>query len=189
MTLDAQLAAQETISWSTALKGHGKNFLDEQRRIVDEKKQIMDLQKEMEQKGQLAGMLPNVTMSQNPAATGVLPPPPQQPGMGSMMPPGGGMQGGMPMSPQAQGMMGAMQAGMPPSDYDKMSPQDVMSVADAYAQQAVAAGPNRRSALSQMRKELPETIYSQVKERVRQMDQQAKQEGKAMIQQGGGPPM
>jgi hypothetical protein len=93
------------------------------------------------------------------------------------------------MSPQAQGMLGATQAGMPPNDFTKMSPNDVLSMADQYAQQAQQAGPQRRQALNQMRKELPENIYAAVKERLRQMDQSMEQQGKQMLLQGGGAPM
>jgi len=189
--MDMQLAAEGQISWTTALKGTGKNFLEEQRRVVDEQQAIMDLQRDAEEKGAVLGMLSNVTKSQNPAAAGQPPPPPGDPAM-MMGPPGGAGPGAPPeaggMTPQGMGMMGMMGAGMMPSDYEKMSPTDVLGIAQQYAQQAIAAGPGRRSMLNQLRNELPENIYAMVKEELRKMDRQAESAGRQQMQQQGAPP-
>ena len=161
-TMDIQLAAQKTISWSTALKSIDKNYLEEQRRIIDETKAQMDMEQELEQQGAMGGMMGGITQSQNPAAAGQQPPPPEaggDPMMGGGMPPGGGMAGGQ---PNVQGMMGM-----------------------------IGAGPQRRQMLNELRNQLPESMYSAVKKEVEKMDRQMASEGKAMMQQqmGGAPPM
>ena len=192
-TMDMQLAAQQSMSWSSAFKGIGKNYLEEQRRIIDEQKTIADMMKELEQQGALAGLVSGVTQSQNPASAGQQPPPPEamggDPMAGGMgMPPGGG--GGM--SPQGMGMMGVIGSGMTPNEFEKMSPVDTLEMATMIAQQVVSAGPGRRQMLNELRNQLPETLYSAVKKEVEKLDRQMASEGKMMMQQqmgGGQPPM
>jgi hypothetical protein len=187
-TLNMQLALNETISWTSALDSFGHNYLEEQRRKVDESKAVMAMQKEMEQQGQLDGMMQGITMSQDPASAGQQPPPPDQGGGMGGMPMGGDPMAGGGMSPQGMGMMGMMGQGMAPSDYEKMSPMDVVAMAQQFAQQAIQAGPNRRSVLNQLRNELPDNIYAAVKEELRKMDYEAGKAGKQQMAQTGQPP-
>jgi hypothetical protein len=192
-TLDVQLAAQGTISWGTALKSLGHNYLEEQKRVIDEQKVIMDVQQEAEEQGALQGMLPNITMSQNPAAAGQPPPPPEAMGggMGGMPPMGGGMEGiegGMP-SPAAQGMMGCLNAGMEMSDYEKLSPADWLSLAQNFAQQVKQSemSGGRQQALAALRKQLPDPLYSAVKRELERMDDAQRNDGYNLLnEQGGG---
>ncbi len=101
------------------------------------------------------------------------------------VPPMGAAPGGL--SPQGMGMMGVLQSGMPMSDFEKMSPMDIVGIAQEYANQVVMAGPGRRSLLAELRKQLPEALMSAVTEQVRVLDEQAKQQGKQMIQNGAMP--
>lgn len=194
-TLDVQLAAQGSISWGTALKRSGHNYLEEQKRIIDEQKTIAELQKVLEQQGQLTGMLSSVTSSQNPAAVGQQPPPPEaggDPMMGGGMPMGGDPSMGGGMSPQSMGMMGVIDAGMSPSDYEKLSPMETLEIAQQMAQQVKQSEMQgmRRQTLNQLRKQLPESIFGAVKEELRKIDEQQRSDGYQMIQQQGGmPPM
>jgi len=196
-TMDIQLAAQMSMSWSSAFESMGRNWLEEQGRIIDEQKALMEMQGELEQQGMLKGMMQNIMMSPNPESTGQPPPPPEA-AMG-MGPPGGAGMGAPPpeggLSPHGMGMMGSISQGIMPGDEEKMSPNDVVGIAHQLAQEVLMAEQHgqRRQKLNQLRKELPETIYSQVLEELRQMDYQAKQEGEQMAKEqmagGGQPPM
>jgi len=188
-TLAVQLAAQGSIGWETALKTLGFNYLEEQKSIIDTQMIIMELQQKAEQKGMLQGMLQNVTMSQNPAAAGQPPPPPEAAGAGGGVPPMGGDPG---MSPQGQGLMGAMGAGMEMSDYEKLSPTDLVAMAQQFAQQIKQSELQgmRQQTMSKLRSELPAPVYAAVREELRKIDRDQRNEGYAALnQQGGGQPM
>ena len=188
--LYSQLAAQGTISWTSAMDAQDMDYIEEQRRLIDEQKYIAKLQAKLEEEMATKGAVPNITKSQNPAAVGQPAPPPGDPAAMGGAPPmtggGGGAAGGNPQMDAAAGL--SMQTGgqMGMGDMDAVTPQDVMQYADQIASQIYAADPTtRRQMLSQYRANEPSAVYDAIKGRVQQLDSQARSQGAAMMKQQG----
>ncbi len=191
-TLYAQLAAQKTISWSTALQVSGINYLDECRRIMDEDSKLAEMQKENEDRLQALGNSANITQSQNPESVGLPPAQDQAAGAPPAVAgaPGGGGGGAAPSvgSPAAmqQAAMMTMSGQSAVQDWQSMTPVDMMQYVQTLASQVVMMDPSsRRSKLNELRNQMPESLYGSLTDQLRKLDYQYKQQGGQMMKQHG----
>ena len=172
-----QLAGAKIISNTTALRAYSMDYDYERRRRIEEEsedaKLMEEQQKEMEEKG-----INQQAIQQPPAGAQMLAEEEaaaQQAAGGMPGAPGGGMpMPGGPVAPAAPMSMGA-------------TLDDLMVQADQVAQQLLTADElTRRRTLGEL-KSSNEALYAQVKSRLAQMEQDAKQQGVQAVRQGALP--
>ena len=171
-TVKLSLAASNEISRETAYRPLGINVRKERKKIQEEQRRADDdaeaREKELaeSQAGKDALKVPSgaeaVLMSEEQAAAGA----------------GGGMPPGMPPP------SGAPEAGMGSPSVD-----DLWSQAEEQANAIVAMPPPEREAALRELGKTNESLHALTKKRVAQLDAEAEKQGRAMLSQGGAPPM
>jgi DNA-directed RNA polymerase subunit M/transcription elongation factor TFIIS len=192
----SQLAAQDTVSWTSALDPAEMDYLEEQRRVADDKFAVQKLQQEMQDKLEQSSLVKNISKSQNPAAVGQQPPPQGgDPSQQGAAPTGGAnqTQGAMPTG-SANQMQTAAQMALSGQgsikDWQSVTPQDMLTYAQTIAQQvAYMEASTRRQMLAQLRDSEPRNVYDAILGEVERLDRQARTQGAAMLKsqmaQGG----
>jgi hypothetical protein len=180
-----QLMAGQTISQTSALRGFGLNWGDEQKLISEEARTQQEesarMQEEMEQSSFADGI-----------AKGMPPG-----GMG--MPPGGMAPGGAPAGAPAGdpaaagaagaggmggGMGGGMATGLVPTPNTPITPEDMMAEADAVAQQLLGMPETVKDSELRALKQKNPMLHMAVKNRLEELRQDARTAGgAAMLQQ------
>ena len=180
-----QLMMGGKLSATTGLASVGADFVEEERRKIEEQRLVAELTADAQEEMEAEAIMDEVAMPQDPAMAGAPPsappgaPPaaaPPAPGAPAA-PPMGPM--GQPMGPGGAGM--AFAAGQPLIPNKPTTPDEMMSVANTLAQQAMGMPEAQKdSFLIQLKKEDP-TIHALVSSQIEEIRRQAKNEGGQMV--------
>jgi hypothetical protein len=189
-----QLMMGGKLSATTGLASVGADFVEEERRKIEEQRLVAELTADAQKEMEAEAIMDEVAMPQDPAMAGVAPPMPGAPPAAPGAPPASpgappaapGAQAAAPMGPMGQpmgpgGAGMAFAAGQPLIPNKPTTPDEMMSVANTLAQQAMGMQEAQKdSFLIQLKKEDP-TIHALVTSQIEEIRRQAKNEGGQMV--------
>lgn len=170
-----QLMAGQTISQTSALRGLGVNWRDEQRLITEEARYQQEMRARIQEEMDQSGFAEQIAKGMPPVPPGGAPmgPPGAMPPGG--MPPGGAPPGAMPAP------MGMATGVMPTSTNASVTPQDIMAEAKMKAEELMGLPePMKDSELRRMKQE-NEVLHLAVKGEIEKIRQQARMAGGSAI--------